>query len=42
MHFIDDLFKVMEFARSKRATAKRITSADNELIDERSGKIGGR
>lgn len=36
------LYKVIKLARSERGTAKSITSADNELIGERSGKIRGR
>jgi hypothetical protein len=28
-----DLFKVTKLARSERATAKSITSADNEIIE---------
>jgi hypothetical protein len=32
------LYKHIKLARSERATAKSITSADNELIGERGGK----
>jgi len=31
-------YKHIKLARSERATAKSITSADNELIGERGGK----